>query len=193
MKKTLCIILAVVMTFAMAVAVFADNATIQSDGNGTSTQSVNATYKGPTTAAGEVYYVTVTWAAQEGDLTYSAGQTAYNWNGADMMYEADQVSGKGWTGTGIVEVTVTNQSNATITAKGTATNAYDLSITADKELTLTSAAVKDGKPLEVTSGEKGTEQVDKITFTINSNSSTTEWDGSDTIGTLTVTIAPVQD
>ena len=191
MKKTLGIVLAVLLTLMLSVPAFAAETFKQE--SGTTTQGVSAEYKEENaTSAGNIYYVNVTWDSQSTGLVYSAGNRTYTWNGEDMKYvSADAVVGDGWTGSATVKVTVENRSNAGITATGTATNNYNLQITAEEsEVTLGSAAVKDGVHLEITSPEQGNAQTGTIEFKIDSNNSKKPWNGQDSIGLLTVTISP---
>lgn len=193
MKKTLNVILALVLACAMALAVFAAEGNVTGgDSTASSDKTVTATYDAlENKDGGKVYYVNITWGSQSGDLTYSAGETVYTWDGASMQYKAGTAGdGAGWDGSATVAVTVANRSNAGITATGSSSNSYNLEISATSALSLGSAAVKDNQALEITSTETGTEQTGTITFTIDANDSTTAWDGSATVGTLTVTIAP---
>ena len=186
----------------MAVPAFAAG-TIQGDGSGSDSTPVTATFENPTTSsAGAVYYVTVAWEAQTGELKYAAGNTVYTWNGATMQYEAaDEPDDAGWKGDASVKVTVTNQSNASVTAKTTWESDYNLAIayeeanatSNDGEAVLTTAAVSNGQAIEITNTETtGTAQTVDITCKITATDASKPLTQTGTVGTITVTIAAAE-
>lgn len=191
MKRTLSIFLAVVLTFALAIPAFAaeDGAT-DAEGKGSSSQTVTAEYVGNTEDkdVATVYYVTVDWNVTS-TLKYSDGTTTYTWNTEDTKYVANTEE-QGWTGTATVEITVTNKSNADITATATWANAEDITAECtfanDGKVTVESAA----KDVEVADGAKGEAQTGTITATVATPAEGTISENNATVGTITVTIAP---
>lgn len=186
MKRTISILLALVMVLALSIAAFADYTP-----NGNTEQAVTATYNaGTADAPGTVYYVTVAWTQDNNSLTYTDGTAAYRWDPNTLTYVSADEGGTaaGWTGTAQYTVTVTNRSNAAVVAEaGWNANegiTVDCSYEEGNTVTLDSAA--DG----VTPGNEGTgeETTGSITAKIGTPTAGAIDEGSTTIGTLTVTI-----
>ena len=191
MKKTLGIILAILMTLTLSVTAFAADDAVQvplTDGQGSAAHDVNAEYKEDADVTNTVYHVTIAWDVQS-NLTYTKDGATYTWNPTELEYtKAGGTTGK-WDGSATVNVTVTNSSNAEITA--TPKWASKEGITA----TCTGAnAVNVGRADEgVTPGESGKGQAKKETITGTITVSAGSISSDDTkIGTITVTIAPKQ-
>ena len=190
MKKVLSVLLAVVMLLALAMPAFAADDITSGSGSATETQPVTATYEDATTSAGTVYYVTISWQTTENTLKYKAGNTAYTWDGATMKYQSGSVTGNGWEGTAKVQVTVTNQSNAEITANASWAQASGLTVACsfdNASVDVESAAKDIGT---ITDGATGAAQTKTITATIAAPTNGTISSTGATVGTITVSIAP---
>lgn len=188
MKKTLSILLAVVLMFALALPVFAEGNVANGSGAGSADQAVTATYQEGTesTDVATVYHVTVAWNV-ESSLKYSDGNTTYTWNAEDTKYVAN-VADKGWTGEATVTITVTNKSNADVTAAAAWANAEGITAAcAFDEVTKTiESAAKD---VTVADGETGAAKTGKITATVAAPTAGTISENNATVGTITVNIA----
>lgn len=190
MKKFLCAILAMTLLVVMAVPVCA--AEIDPE-VGSKTQDVTADYTAPTdTDAGKVYYFTISWVPGTNNLAYEGKQATYTWDGETMKYTETVDSFKGWTGSAGYTVTVTNQSNDTITAATAATNTYNLTLTAPDSTTKTVENAAKGIAFTDTS-TKGTAQTASFTYTYTAvdtaNAPTEASDATITVGTITVTVS----
>lgn len=191
MKKTLSVLLAVLMLLTLTVSAFAEPL-IEDDGNGSDSHNVTAGFKGATTdSAGNVYYVTVAWTPGENTLSYFEGNTTYTWNGASMQYQAGALEDEGWTGSAAVKVTVTNQSNAEVNAQASWKDAQGITAECkfDKDTAKLDSAAEgiDYNNTQATGSPKTAD----INATVEVKSGTIQDNGA-TVGTITVTISPVQ-
>ena len=208
MKKTLSIFLAIVLMFALAIPAFAESPI--EDSTGSDEHTVTAQYEAnENVKGGNVYYVTIAWDTTDNSLKYSAGTTTYTWDGANMKYEAG-TSGQnaGWTGSATVKVTVTNQSNAAITATSDWSSSYNLKAAYsesyaesnkggaadttlnDGKVTLGSAAIDaEGGDLALSTEVTGNAQKADITYAITTEGASAITQ-TGTVGTITLTIAP---
>lgn len=192
MKKFLIALLALVMMFALAVPVFAEPAEVSVPGS--SSADIKANYEEGTDSdrVETVYLVTVDWKINS-TLVYSDGTTTYKWNANDTKYEAQAPEDKGWTGNATVEITVTNKSNAAITASAEWTDATDITAACDfveSEIEIASAAT--GTNLSAPDKVlEGSAQTDKIEATVEVTDGTIDADDT-TVGTITVSIAAKQ-
>ena len=194
MKKYLSLILALVLALAMAIPAFAATESVvdEKTGAGSSEQDITAKYeegkeKTDPTDVATVYYVTVEWSVTS-DLKYYDGTTTYTWNAEETKYEKVDPVDDGWSGTATVEITVTNQSNAEVTA--TADWATAAEIEAECEFTGNAVAVKSAADgVEVADGEAGEAQVAKINAAIDTPTEGTIDEDDAKVGTITVTIA----
>ena len=119
------LVLALALVLSMGVTVFAaenSGSTTVTDPTDTANNSKNvdviAGYEAPTyKSAGTVYHVVIGW-KQTGSITYKDASYTYTWNAEQTAYETQTETEKAkWTVTGAaVEITVTNKSNAAITA-----------------------------------------------------------------------------
>lgn len=149
MKKVLSFVLALVMVLALSVTVFAEDYTYtdvttpkKNDVDVTAGYEAGTDTKGATT-----YKFNVTWNASTTSLKYVGEKAEYVWdasNPANLHYERKVTnSDAGWHGSYVLDVTVTNYSNAALklTTKATTDQELDITNTGDKEQTVANAAV----------------------------------------------------
>lgn len=197
MKKTLSILLAVVLMFAMAIPVFAAEETSSdtiTSATGDSQHAVTAEFdKGSdnSESVAKVYYVTVDWTVNS-TLKYSNGTTTYTWNAEDTQYTSE-TTGDGWTGSASVTIKVTNKSNDAITATPSWEAASPIEATCDfntPKLDVASAATG----VDFASGTlTGAAQNGTITATVNQPTAGSITENNAVVGTITVHIAAVED
>lgn len=171
MKKLVSLALAVITILCLSVPAFATEVTEGGDYTAEVTGSYIAGIEGSNT----VYCVDITW--DDLDMTYHAAKEAV-WNTDDLKYS--EVTPAYWEGKGTI--TVTNRSNIGISATPSYSAAAGYS-----NANMTFSTDK----LRVSTAEFGTEHSGSITVT------PTGWlpsmDESDTIGTITLTIAQNTD
>ena len=173
MKKTLSIILALVLALSLSVTAFAAET---NNGTQDTKITVNGTYT-PGTAADEIISVDIAWDAM--DFTYTAPSQG-TWNTVTHAY--DGATAGGWSDN-TPSITVKNHSNVAVNAT--------LGFTADVAgvigtFTEASGAANDGV-LELATAE-GTEAANAPTATANFGISGAAIDADKTLGTITVTI-----
>lgn len=197
MKKVTSLLLALVMALALAVPAFAENIT---PNQGEPSKNVEATYTAPKDTEGaKVYYFTVTWTKNEKmDLTYTGEDATYTWDGSTMKYtkavnNADKV---GWTGSAGYTVTITNQSNDSISAATSAKANFNLKAAAvgtETATPLESAA----KGIDFTDTDtRGVASTKVVTYTFSNVGNDTSTapeakdvtDGKVIAGTISVTV-----
>lgn len=196
MKKIMSLVLALALVLSMGVTVFAEEPATVETVPGSKNIDVTAGYTAPSYTVGDtVYHVVVAW-SQSGTITYTGDQYTYTWNPNDGDYGRYNQTGEAahWTVTDAkVAITVTNKSNAPITAtcaapkaeKGiTVTGSYDAD--SNGELALESAAPATVGPDTTEDQLKGTEQKASATYTITGVDGTITAAG--TIATITVSI-----
>ena len=119
MKKIMSLVLALALVLSMGVTVFAEESATVETVPGSKDVNVTAGYTAPTyKSAGTVYHVVIGW-EQTGTITYTGDQYTYTWKPNDGDYGKYEQSGEAahWTVTDAkVAITVTNKSNAAITA-----------------------------------------------------------------------------
>lgn len=198
MKKVTSLLLALVMALALAVPAFAVDITPNA---GEPSKNVEATYTAPVNQdGGNVYYFTVTWAENEKkDLTYTGEDATYTWDGSTMKYtkavnNADKV---GWTGSAGYTVTITNQSNDSISATTSAKANFNLkaAVTAGNETATLESAAKNIEFTDTTTQGVATTKVTTYTFSNAGNDTSTAPEAKDVqtngkviAGTINVTV-----
>ena len=149
MKKVLSFVLALVMVMALSVTAFAAEYT-DVDSPKENNVDVTAGYTAGSEQEGATTYkFTVSWNATTDSLKYVGEKAEYVWNAddsANLHYERNVTNAAqaGWSGSYVLEVIVTNYSNAALSLKTTATATQDLfniSNTGAEEKTVPSAAV----------------------------------------------------
>ena len=200
MKKIMSLVLALALVLSMGVTVFAEEnsgSTTVTDPADTAHNSkdidVTAGYTAPRYTVGDtVYHVVVAW-SQTGTITYTGDQYTYTWKPNDGDYGRYDMTGEAahWTVTDAkVAITVTNKSNAPITATCaapkvesgiTVTGNYDA--TSNGKLVLESAAPSEN---ELPNTVDGTKQEATATYTITGVDGTIT--GAGKIATISVTI-----
>ena len=177
MKKKTALVLTLAMVFSLApLSAYADTITA---GGGTASHDVKATYRADSSggAGGTVYSVDITW----GDMAFTYTAEAGIWDPAKHAYTGAE--GGAWTvdKDGGNTITVTNHSNADVTAAfsyAAAEGFTGISGSFDKE----SLALKTAVGTEVANAPCGTAA---LTLTGALGSDTT---ANTTIGTITVTL-----
>ena len=193
MKKIMSLVLALALVLSMGVTVFAAESEPVETVPGSKDINVTAGYTEPSyTVAGTVYHVVVAW-SQTGTITYTGDQYTYTWKPGEGDYGRYDKTGDAahWTVTDAkVAITVTNKSNAAITAtcaepRGetgiTVTGDYDT--VSNGKLVLESAAPSADK---LPGTVDGTKQEATATYTITNVDGTIT--GAGKIATISVTI-----
>lgn len=201
MKKIMSLVLALALVLSMGVTVFAtgDSGSITvtdptDPTNNSKDINVTAGYTEPKyTVAGTVYHVVVAW-SQTGTITYTGDRYTYTWKPGEGDYGRYDQTGEAahWTVTDAkVAITVTNKSNAAITAtcaeptkvgNVTVTGSYDA--TSRGQLELESAAPAES---ELPTTLNGTERTATATYTITGVDGTIT--GAGAIATINVSIS----
>lgn len=171
MKKLLSVLLALTLVLSMSMTAFAADTSPKTGvgDNGSAEISVNGTYEAGSSAT-EVISVDISWGAM--DFTYTSASDGI-WNPSEHIYSGSIEAG--WTASGN-EITVTNHSNAGVTAS--------LSFTATAE-GITGTFDKSSLTLATAVGTLYTEAPkDTSTFSITGG----QIDADQTLGTITVSI-----
>lgn len=210
MKKIMSLVLALALVLSMGVTVFAAESTNPTtvknediDNNNTNIE-VTAGYTAPSyTVASTVYHVVVAW-EKSGTIKYVGDNFTYTWNpetGDNGEYTKNGTAAH-WevSSDAKVAITVTNKSNAAITATcGAPAAKTDTGVTSitghygedesatKAELNLDSAAPATVGPDTTEDQLKGTEQKASATYTITGVNGTISQDNV-VIGTITVSI-----
>lgn len=206
MKKILSFVLALVMVLALSVTAFAVDYT---DVNTPKENNVEVTAgytAGSDTEGATVYKFNVSWDASDTSLKYVGEQAEYVWNvddPANLHYKRNVTNAKqaGWSGSYVLDVTVTNYSNAALSLKTAATTSQDLDITnnGDKEQTVANAAVdKDNGDAVIdwkNTTTKGSEQTATVSYTFtpktDAGAPTGASGNSITVGNVNITVDKV--
>ena len=175
MKKTLSIILALVLALSLSVTAFAAT----NDGSSPTEITVNGTYT-PGTAADEKISVDIVWEAM--DFTYTAPSQG-TWNPATHAY--DGATAGGWSDN-TPAITVKNHSNVAVNA----TLGFTADVTGVVGTFTEASGTENDNILNLATAE-GTEVGSAPTATANFGISGAAIDADKTLGTITVTIAKV--
>ena len=173
MKKTLSIILALVMALSLSVTAFAAT----NDGSSPTDITVNGTYT-PGTAADEKISVDIAWEAM--DFTYTA-ESQGTWNPATHAY--DGATAGGWSDNTPV-ITVKNHSNVAVNA----TLGFKADVAGVVGTFTEASGTENDSVLELATAV-GTEAANAPTATANFGISGAAIDADKTLGTITVTVA----
>lgn len=169
MKKVTSLLLALVMALALAVPAFAEGKVITPN-EGEGSKNVEAKYTAPKdTDGGKVYYFTVTWTENEKmDLSYTGEDATYKWNGSTMYYEktVNNAGKVGWTGSAGYTVTITNQSNDSISAATSAEVKFGLNKDVNGQETATLGSAAEGIDYTNTTS-KGNATDHAVTYTFS--------------------------
>lgn len=204
MKKALSMILVLTMVLALALPAMAVD--LDPSNGASKTQDVNATFNGKTETPETAYYVTITWdAGNSNTLAYTGKQGTYTWSGENMKYTdttPDSAQAK-WTGNATYKVTVSNRSNAVVSASVVASETkYGITVSSTGKTSDTLGRADDKLKDNIDEAAKnqteGTATNLETTYTYSTASATGDptvdaKDGSDghkyvQIGTITVTI-----
>lgn len=209
MKKIMSLVLALALVLSMGVTVFAAESTnpttVTNDEieNNNTNIDVTAGYTAAKYDTGAtVYHVVVAW-EKTGTITYAGNQYYYDWkvddNNFGYVKNDEKSTGAGWTvDNAKVAITVTNKSNAAITATcgapvvkiDTVTGIvghYDDGTDQTAELNLESAAPATVGPNTTEDQLKGAAKEGKATYTITGVNGAISQDNV-VIGTITVSI-----
>lgn len=206
MKKVLSFVLALVMVMALSVTAFAVdytdvNTPKENNVEVTAGYTAGSENKGATT-----YKFNVSWNASDISLKYVGEQAEYVWDVSDstnLHYRKDvKNADAGWSGSYVLDVTVTNYSNAALSLKTTATATQDLfNITnnGDEEQTVANAAVDKDNDNEVIDWKntttKGSEQTATVSYKFapkdNAGAPTGASGTSITVGHVNITVDKV--
>lgn len=206
MKKVLSFVLALVMVMALSVTAFAESEIYNGlDKAATKDVDVTAGYEaGSDTEGATTYKFTVNWEASDTSLKYVGEKAEYVWdasNPANLHYNRNVTNpDAGWSGSYVLDVKVTNYSNAALSLKTMATATQDLfNITniGDVEQTVANAAVdKDNAVIDwKNTTTKGSEQTATVSYKFapkdNAGAPTGASGTSITVGHVNITVDKV--
>lgn len=181
MKKYVCLILALVLTAAMAVPALASF----ESGEGTDSVDITAEYHAPSSVdAGPVYSVTLEWTTS-GRIAYDGGTVTYSWNDGTLRYDTREKTPGQWVvDNAKIDFTVRNRSNRPVDVSfadpaNTEGNVIVSGTYSQRLLQLGSAATGGFE-------SQGAEQIATSTFTVTGV--TGEIQSSGIIATIAVTI-----
>lgn len=194
MKKAISLFLALVLVLSMSVTALA----VEVDN---SSQDVGATYvpgtvqivgpDGQTTTA-TVYSVNLTWTSIA-NVSYDGGKDAYYWDASALEYKKHTTASEaaGWTADETsCTITITNSSNAAVTATAAFTPAAEIGATASCSFTNNGCVVASAAPTQAQL-EAGTTAGSAKTGTITANVSVSGdlKSGVTSVGTISITIS----
>ena len=176
MKKTLFIILALVMALSLSVTAFAAT----NDGTQDTEITVNGIYT-PGTTADEIISADIAWDAM--DFTYT-GASQGTWNPVTHTYEG--ATEGGWSNN-TPAITVTNHSNVAVNA----TLSFTANVTGVVDTFTEVSGTENDNILELATAE-GTAVADAPTASAKFGISGAAIDANKALGTITVTIAKAE-
>lgn len=193
MKKVISLLLVVVLAFSLSVTALA----VDVDNN---SQTVGATYvpgtvqivgADGTVSTATVYSVNLTWTAIA-NVSYDGGKDAYYWDASALEYKKHDTASEAadWTKDETsCTITVTNSSNAAVTATAAFTPAADIGATATCTFTNNGCTVASAAPTQAQL-EAGTTagSIQTNTITANVAVSGTLKSGVNSVGTISITI-----
>ena len=196
MKKVISLLLALVMVMGLSVGAMAEE--IQTDNN---TMDVGATYVpgtvqivGPdgTVQNATVYSVELDWTAI-GNVKYDGGTAAYYWDAEALQYKTHSGASEsaGWTTDEVsCTITVTNNSNSSVTATAEFAAKENIGATVSCTFTNNGVEIASAAPTqaELAAGTtQGSAKSDTITATVTANGALNS--GVTSVGTITITIS----
>lgn len=185
MRKTIAIVLTLVLALSMSLGALAAEVSVPGSGS----TDINAEYQKETPTVNHKYYVTIEWGF-EGKLTYTVEKDTYSWNTEELTYDKELVTDGTWSVADGTKVTIQVSNYSDLPVKATCEDpdpADGLTITGSfdtKSFTVASAAT-DG--LDTV---KGTVQTGNTAYNITAMAGAIAKSGS--IGTLTVRIETVE-
>ena len=185
MRKTIAIVLTLVLALSMSLGALAAEVSVPGSGS----TDINAEYQKEAPTVNHKYYVTIEWGF-EGKLTYTVEKDTYSWNTEKLTYDKQLVTDGTWTVENGTRVTVKVSNYSDLPVQATCQNpvpADGLTITGnyDKQSFTVASAATNG--LDTVTG---TVQTGETAYNITAMSGAIATSG--TIGTLTVTITTVE-
>lgn len=185
MRKTIAIVLTLVLALSMSLGALAAEVSVPGSGS----TDINAEYQKEAPTVNHKYYVTIKWGF-EGKLTYTVEKDTYSWNTDKLTYDKQLVTDGTWTVENGTRVTVKVSNYSDLPVKATCDDpvaADGLTITGNfdtKSFTVASAATNGLDTV------KGAVQTGETAYNITAMSGAIATSGS--IGTLTVKIETVE-
>lgn len=188
MKKALSLILALAMVMSLGISAMAEEINA-----GENEIDVGASYTGGgVSITGTVYSVKLSWTAIE-NISYNAGTVAYKWDATKLEYVEDTNNSvsAGWNkDTTSCTITVTNSSNAAVTATAAFTQKENIGATVNCTFTNNGAEIASAAPTQAELANGTTEGSAKTgTITANVTASGELNSGVTSVGTITITIS----
>lgn len=185
MRKTIAIVLTLVLALSMSLGALAAEVSVPGSGS----TDINAEYQKEAPTVKHKYYVTIEWGF-EGKLTYTVEKDTYSWNTDKLTYDKQLVTDGTWTVENGTRVTVKVSNYSDLPVKATCQDpvpADGLTITGnyDKQSFTVASAATNG--LDTVTG---TVQTGETAYNITAMAGAIATSGS--IGTLTVKIETVE-
>lgn len=181
MKKALSLILALAMVMSLGISAMA----VTHTGNGS--QDVDADFKeGTVSDTGVIYSVHIEWNSIA-KLTYTEGDTTYRWDAANQKYVVASSTESEWSG-GAFKVTITNKSNAAITATASYTDTANDGLTTEMEWTKQTATCDSAAKNITNYAGTGTPTTGELSGTVKVTEGSINADTAG-VGSITITIS----